>query len=179
MAGSLAYYTQAVARTQRELEKNAEPEPEPEPEPEARAGAGARFSGGRTPGQAGAGCPLQLARRLERLAQQQRDLGQREQAMPVTWHDERVAEAARRFEEAAKPWPVEIFGAYDVAGDSMLSQSEYRSSRASERGGNAGTRTISGLRCGRLSAPTCERHRECRIQEVSTALASSPIRRRA
>ena len=171
MAGSLAYYTQAVARTQRELEKNAEPEPEPEPEPEARAGAGAgaRFSGGRTPGQAGALSP----------AQQQRDLGQREQAMPVTWHDERVAEAARRFEEAAKPWPVEIFGAYDAAGDGMLSQSEYRSSRASERGGNAGTRTISGLRCGRLSAPTCERHRECRIQEVSTALASSPIRRRA
>ena len=75
--------------------------------------------------------------------------------MPVTWHEERVAEAARRFEEAAKPWLAEIFGAYDAAGDSMLSQSECRSSRASERGRNAGTRTISGLRCGRLSAPTC------------------------
>lgn len=67
-------------------------------------------------------------RRLEqRLAQQRRDLEQRERAMPIDWYEERVAEAARRFEEAAKPWLAEIFGAYDADGDGRLSQSEYGS----------------------------------------------------
>ena len=131
MAGSLAYYTQAVARTQRELNEKAveaaarEPEPEPEPEtaqtetepeptqePEPASAEGERQD------------KLEQRRLEQRLAQQRRDLEQRERAMPIDWHEERVAEAAARFEEAAKPWLTEIFAAYDADGD-RLSQSEY------------------------------------------------------